>query len=106
MEVIAPPPTAAPRIAATEDVGALPLFQLYAEHTGMTQQAAQAGCTILEVRRALPYQPLTCVPSYVLLSSRACRLSSRSHRFGAGGVSGMCIKHRMPALSCTAHSLG
>ena len=52
--MIAPPPAAAPRIAATENVGALPLFQLYAEHTGMSQPAVEAGCAILEVRHALP----------------------------------------------------
>ena len=54
--MIAPPPAAASRIAATEEVGALPLFQLYAEHTGMSQQAVQAGCAILEVRHAPPPQ--------------------------------------------------
>ena len=65
--MIAPPPAAAPRIAATEDVGALPLFQLYAEHTRMPQPAVQAGCAILQVRRTLLPQPwlvscqLTCL---------------------------------------------
>lgn len=49
VEVIAPPPAAAQRIAATEDVGALPLFQLYAEHVSMTPQALAAGCEILQV---------------------------------------------------------
>lgn len=55
--MIAPPPAAAPRIAATEEVGALPLFQLYAEHTGMSQPAVQAGCAILEVHCTVPSQP-------------------------------------------------
>ncbi len=52
IEVIAPPPAAAPRIAATEDVGAMPLFQLYAEHVSMSPQAVTAGCEILQVHMA------------------------------------------------------
>ncbi len=51
MEVIAPPPAAAPRIAATEDVGAAPLFQLYADHVAMSPAAITAGCEILQVCR-------------------------------------------------------
>lgn len=51
VEVIAPPPAAAPRIAATEDVGAAPLFQLYADHVAMSPAAVTAGCEILQVWR-------------------------------------------------------
>jgi hypothetical protein len=47
--VIAPPAAVSQRIAATEEVGAVPLFQLYAEHVSMTPQALAAGCEILQV---------------------------------------------------------
>jgi len=50
VEVVAPPPAAAPRIAASEDAGALPLFHLYADHIGMSPEAVQAGSDILKVR--------------------------------------------------------
>ena len=55
MEVIAPPSAAAPRIAATEDVGALPLFHLYAEHVAMSPPAVTAGCDILQVCIGVPH---------------------------------------------------
>ena len=51
MEVLAPSPATAPRIAASEELGALPLFQLYAAHVGMPDEAVQAGTAILQVRR-------------------------------------------------------
>ena len=82
--MIALPPAAAPRIAATEDVGALPLFQLYAEHTNMSQPAIQAGCAVLEVRRALLPSPDSCLVDPVCLAllkasglkASGCSLSS------------------------------
>ncbi len=74
VEVLAPPPLAAPRIQASEDAGAMPLFQLYADHVGMTPEAVAIGSDILKVRQEpchcwteLPHL-LTCmrVPSKAL----------------------------------------
>ncbi|BDA43191.1 hypothetical protein COCOBI_04-2030 [Coccomyxa sp. Obi] len=48
VEVLAPPPVAAPRIQASEDAGAMPLFQLYADHVGMTPEAVAIGSDILK----------------------------------------------------------
>ncbi len=50
MELLAPPPASAPRIAASEELGALPLFQLYAAHVAMPDQARAAGAAILQAR--------------------------------------------------------
>ena len=54
MEVLAPPPATAPRIAASEELGALPLFQLYAAHVGMPDAGLQAGTAILQVKHQRP----------------------------------------------------
>ena len=51
VEVLAPPPVAAPRIQASEDAGAMPLFQLYADHVCMTPEAVATGSDILKVRQ-------------------------------------------------------
>ncbi len=50
VEVVAPPPAAAPRIAAAEDGGPLSLFHLYADHVAMSPDAVSAGVAILRVR--------------------------------------------------------
>ena len=49
MEVLAPPPVSAPRIEASEEAGAMPLFQLYADHVGMSAKAVATGSDILRV---------------------------------------------------------
>lgn len=64
MEVLAPPPVAAPRIQASEDAGAMPLFQLYADHVGMTPEAVAVGSDILKVRQE-PCHPWT-KPSHLI----------------------------------------
>ncbi|KAK9914871.1 hypothetical protein WJX75_001641 [Coccomyxa subellipsoidea] len=47
VEVLAPPPVSAPRIEASEEAGAMPLFQLYADHVGMSAAAVAIGSDIL-----------------------------------------------------------
>ena len=68
MEVIAPPPAAAPRIAATEDVGSLPLFHLYAEHVSMSPPAVTAGCEILQVCKYRPHPSKLCPFTGIIIS--------------------------------------
>ena len=51
VEVLAPPPVSAPRIEASEEAGAMPLFQLYADHVGMSAAAVAIGSDILRVSR-------------------------------------------------------
>ena len=50
VELLVPPPATAPRIEACEELGALPLFQLYAQHVAMPDHARAAGAAILQAR--------------------------------------------------------
>ncbi len=50
MEVVVPAPQAAPRIPASESLGALALFHSYAATVGMSQPALDAALDLLRVR--------------------------------------------------------
>ena len=49
MEVVVPAPQAAPRIPASESLGALALFHSYAATVGMSQPALDAALDLLRV---------------------------------------------------------
>lgn len=52
MEVVVPPAQSAPRIVASEDLGALALFHSYATTVGMSQPAIDAALELLDVSAA------------------------------------------------------
>ena len=54
VEVVVPAPQAAPRIPASEDLGALALFHSYAATVGMSQPALDAALDLLRVCPCLP----------------------------------------------------
>ena len=49
VEVVTPAPQAAPRIPASEDLGAPALFHSYASTVGMSQPALEAALELLRV---------------------------------------------------------
>ena len=49
VEVVTPAPQSAPRIAASEDLGATALFHSYATTVGMSQPALEAALELLQV---------------------------------------------------------
>lgn len=49
VEVVSPAPQAAPRIPASEDLGAAALFSSYATTVGMSQPALQAALDLIRV---------------------------------------------------------
>ena len=49
VEVVTPAPQAAPRIPASEDLGALALFHSYAATVGMSEPALEAALELLRV---------------------------------------------------------
>lgn len=49
MEVVIPPVQSAPRIVASEELGALALFHSYATTVGMSQPAIDAALELLDV---------------------------------------------------------
>ncbi len=48
VEVVLPPPAAAPRLPAAEDASAPALFALYADRARMAPEAAALGAQILQ----------------------------------------------------------
>lgn len=54
VEVVTPAPQAAPRIPASQDLGALALFHSYAATVGMSQPALPAALELLRVGSLLP----------------------------------------------------
>ena len=78
MEVVTPAPQAAPRIPASEDLGALALFHSYAATVGMSQPALDAALELLRVgplRRCLPSYCRCCLHDY----QRALQMEHVSH---------------------------
>ena len=49
VEVVTPAPQTAPRIPASQDLGALALFHSYAATVGMSQPALEAALELLRV---------------------------------------------------------
>jgi len=62
VEVVVPAPQAAPRIPASEDLGALALFHGYATTVGMSQPALDAALDLLRVSLC----PIPATPSDLL----------------------------------------
>jgi len=68
VEVVVPAPQAAPRIPASESLGALALFHSYAATVGMSQPALDAALDLLRVSVAITavlpcngvYDPYSC----------------------------------------------
>lgn len=58
VEVVVPAPQAAPRIPASQDLGALALFHSYASTVGMSQTALDAALDLLRVRLSYPLLPI------------------------------------------------
>lgn len=48
MEVVLPPPAAAPRVPLAEDMGALALFATYADRAALSAEAVAVGTQILQ----------------------------------------------------------
>ena len=84
MELLAPPPASAPRIAASEELGALPLFQLYAQHVAMPDQALADGTAILQAPHSLT--PTTHCALGVLLQGSVCSMCPLLHVCGFMGT--------------------
>lgn len=71
VEVVTPAPQAAPRIPASEDLGAPALFHSYATTVGMSQPALEAALELIRVGSPSPGRASLMLAA---VSIRACRL--------------------------------
>ena len=72
VEVVVPAPQAAPRIPASEDLGALALFHSYAATVGMSQPALDAALDLLRVSMHYLLLSWLSVPLHPALCSSLC----------------------------------
>ena len=79
-----PPAKEAPRIEEAEDLGALALFQLYADTVEMSPEARSKGLSILEVGSPVSAETRACDASHYAIqgTSLLCTKFTRYHAQG------------------------